>query len=155
MPIQSKKKELVPSQPNKKFVIGLGFVILIILVAILANLHSQPQSKKSPTAVKISTTPESFDDFIGTATAVTDDTITMSFTGTASDGSALQKTFSVNVDTKTEVKTLTMVNNEPVLKPLKLQDIHSGNTVFIAAGENIASQTEFTATKIYLYPPNS
>ncbi len=130
---------------------GLAFVVVVVIIGILVSQHSGQPTGNTASTVKVSPTPDSYNDYIGTVTAVDAGGVSVAFQGTAASGRAFTKLFQVIVDKTTEVKKILTVNNQRVLSPIALTDISIGSTVFIAADKNIAPLTEFTATKLYLY----
>lgn len=136
---------------SKEFVGGILFLGLVVVIGMIIKLQSHQASKTTTSASKISATPDSYNDCIGTVTAVNANIVSIEFKGTARSGAPFTKIFNVTVRTTTDTQTLSTVKNQRVLSPAQLSDIKIGQTVFIAAAENIAAITDFTATKFYIY----
>lgn len=133
---------------------GIVFVVIVIIIGYIWDRQHQP-TPTTTVDTAMSVTPDSYNDFIGTVTAVNDASIVVEFKGAAAAGQIFTKNYQVATDASTEIQSLSTVKNERVQAPAKLSDIKIGQTVFAAAADNIAETSSFTATKIYIYQASS
>lgn len=133
---------------------GVVFVVVVIIVGYIWDRQHQP-APATTTDTAMSVTPDSYNDFIGTVTAVNGSSVTVEFKGAATAGQIFTKNYQVTTDAATDIKLLSTVSNERVQSPAKVSDLKVGQTVFVAAADNIAEATSFTATKVYIYQARS
>lgn len=139
----------------RELVGGIVFAGLVIVIGILIGLNSRQTVTPVVTTTTITATPESYNDFVGTVAATEPGAVLVELNGTTKTGQPFSTTYRVLIDAETDLKKITTEKQERVLKPLQLNEVTIGQTLFVAGAENIAPLSEFTATKVYLYPSTS
>ncbi|MEK7537703.1 MAG: hypothetical protein AAB619_01875, partial [Patescibacteria group bacterium] len=130
---------------------GLGIVVMAVIVTLVTRPRPPAASVSGQPLTRLAGVPDSYSDFAGKIVSLDGTRLTVNFRGWGADGRLFDKIYLVQVDPATELQILDTVNGERQKRPLKLADLKPDDTVLVSGDGNLATQSSFTATKLYLY----
>jgi hypothetical protein len=129
----------------------LGLITGIVTVILIAT---QPKHQTVVQQTVYPGIPDSFTDFSGTISAVNTSGLTVHFSGLNSRGVMVQKDYSVTTDPTTRYQEMNTTTGAVTSATFTASTLHPNDRVIVAAKDNIAGVTSFTATSIILLRTN-